>query len=84
MEQRSLLESAMGVELGLASVRWAKPAHAAEGGCGSDGGTAEVDAESRRLVDGCDNDVSFDEFHHLHSTATSGSLLARRCVRSRL
>ncbi|KAE8801361.1 hypothetical protein D1007_23058 [Hordeum vulgare] len=35
--------------------------------CGSNGGVGKMDADPRRLaVDGCDNDVSFDKFHHLH------------------
>jgi hypothetical protein len=56
------------VWLGLASARWPKPAHAAEGGGGGGiAGVAEVEAELRRLVvDGRDSDVTFDEFHHLH------------------
>ncbi|KAM0834161.1 hypothetical protein ACQ4PT_063796 [Festuca glaucescens] len=71
MARRILLASAVGVcvgvGLGLASVRWAKPVHAAEGGDGRGAGAAEVEAELRRLVvDGRDSEVTFDDFHHFH------------------
>uniref|UniRef100_A0A453R3S6 Uncharacterized protein n=1 Tax=Aegilops tauschii subsp. strangulata TaxID=200361 RepID=A0A453R3S6_AEGTS len=50
-----------------AYTRWAKPAHKAKGGGGSDAGAVEVEAELWRLVvDGRVSDVSLDEFHHLH------------------
>jgi hypothetical protein len=44
--------------LGLASARWGKPAHAAEGS----GGTGAAEAEQRRLVvDSPDSDTTLDE-----------------------
>ncbi|KAI4981093.1 hypothetical protein ZWY2020_021578 [Hordeum vulgare] len=55
--------------LPCASARWAKPAHTAKGdrGCGSDAGAVQLEAELRRLVmDGRVNNVSHDEFHHIH------------------
>lgn len=53
--------------MGLASARWAEPAHVAKGGCCLGAGATKVEAELRWLVvDGRDSYVTFDEFHHLH------------------